>query len=160
MIEQEFGPIYEAMGASSATVAWLEKQERERSDWDMHWHLSKLGAALQNLFDTKPVPTVVPPTPRIDFVICCLKVVTSLTCSVIRNTTNNLPNITESFRQPIALLLVRLEEMVIGIEELTDTWEIQLNSELSERIGSAIRQIDPARETIMDWRESLELVSD
>jgi hypothetical protein len=157
MIEQEFGPIYEAMGTSSATVAWLKKQERERSDWEIQFHLSKLGAALQNLFDTKPVPTVVPPTPRIDFVICCLNVVTSLTCLVIQNTKNDLPNISEHLRQPINLLLERLEEMVVGVEELTDTWEIQLNADLSERIGSAIRQIDPAKETVMDWREALEL---
>ena len=49
MIDQEYGqmrPLYGAMEVCSSTIAWLEEQERERSDWELHVHLSKLGSAI------------------------------------------------------------------------------------------------------------------
>ena len=154
-------PLYGAMSACSSTIAWLEAQERERSDWELHAQLSKLGSSIQEFLNCRPrisAPRAAMPT--VDFVVCCLRVVTSLTTLIIQKVRSDLPNTSERFRQPIGFIVDQLEEMVDRVEDVAESWAISLDQDLSEKVALAVAQIDPTKTDIPDWREALERISD
>ncbi len=164
MIDQEYSqsPLYGAMAVCSSTIAWLEAKERERSDWELHAHLSKLGFAIQHFLDAQARKTAKSNTsePRIEFMVCCLAVVTSLTAQIIRWTRSDLHNASERFREPISFLLDQIEEMMDRVDDISEAWAIPLDHELSAKLSVAIDQIDSTKTDIPDWRDALELISD
>src|SRR6266581_1846141 len=116
MIDQgsdQMAPLYGAMSVCSSTIAWLEAQERERSDWELHLQLSKLGSSIQDFLNCRPnISAPGPSAQAIEFTVCCLAVVTTLTTRIIQKVRSDLPNASERFRQPIAFLVNQLDEMV------------------------------------------------
>ena len=158
-------PLYGAMSVCSSTLAWLEQQERERSDWEMQSHLSKLGLSIQNFLNANSLASKLtmplePSKEAIEFVVCCLSVVTCLGGVIINKVRKDLPNTTERFRQPIGFLLDQIEGMVDRVEDVAEAWEIPLNQELVGRLEAAIQEIDSVKTDIPDWRMTLERISD
>jgi hypothetical protein len=164
MIDQECGqmrPLYGAMSVCSSTIAWLEEQERERSDWALHAHLSKLCSSIQEFLNCRPKVSAHPLTmPAIQFMVSCLGVVTSITALIHQRVRADLPQSSERFRQPIEFLLDQLEEMIDRLADVAESWSIPLDHELSEKLNLAISEIDPLKTDIPDWREALEHISD
>jgi hypothetical protein len=165
MITQDYGqmtPLYGAMEVCSSTIAWFEAKERERSDWELHVQLGKLGSAIQDFLNAPSRKTAAPnvSVPQIEFMVCCLCVVTSLTTQIIEQARVKLHNASERFRQPIGLLLDQIEEMVVRVEDISEAWAVPLDQDLSAKLDAALRQIDSAKTDIPDWREALELISD
>jgi hypothetical protein len=165
MMDREYGqmsPLYEAMSVCSSTIGWIEGKQRERSDWELHAHLSKLGLAIRHFLDSSSRETATPNAPeqQVEFMVCCLAVVTALTTRIIQWTRSDLHNTSERFRDPIAFLLNQIEEMMDRVEDISEAWAIPLDRELSAKVKSAICQIDSTKTDIPDWREALELISD
>ena len=165
MIDHEYGqmsPLYGAMSVCSSTIAWLEAGERERSDWEFHTKLSKLGSAIQDFLNVPPGKASSPDMPmaRIEFMVCCLGVVTSLATQIIQKARRNLPNTSDRFRQPIGFLVDQIEEMVDRVEDMSEAWVVPLDPELAKTLDLAIGQIDSTKTDIPDWREAIELLSD
>ncbi len=98
--------------------------------------------------------------PRIEFMVCCLGVVTSLTNLIIQKVRADLANSSEQFRQPIGFLLDQIEQMLDRVEDVAESWAIPLDEELSAKLDEAIREIDSTKTNIPEWREALELISD
>jgi hypothetical protein len=150
------------MGQASATIMWLDEQERDRSDWELQCHLSKLGVALEDLLKDRPVPSLSPAGSQgtAEFVVYSLESVISVTHRVIGTVRKVKDGQAGQHVGAIKFQLDRLEEMLEDVDDVVDTWSIQLDSDLSQRIEDAVRQIDPEKDSIDDWRKTLELVSD
>jgi hypothetical protein len=154
-------PLYGAMSVCSSTIAWLEAEERERSDWELHAQLSKLGSTIQDLLNCHSrSPTPDGTTQQIEFLVHCLELVTLWTTRIIHRVRLALPKTSERFRLPIGFLVDQIEEMIAGVSDMAESWAIPLDKALSERINLAISQIDPSKTDIPDWREELESISD
>jgi len=160
MYNEQDSTVFQAMGASSEAYEWLKQTEREERDWNTVFHLSKIAHALQTMIALRPVPNDSEAGKRVDFVVCCFSVITSMTGTFLKAIKDDLPNISDSFRAPIQFLVAQLDEMLEAVYAIAELWEMRADADLSLRLSSAIQQIDRTKDDIPDWRRTLELVSD
>jgi hypothetical protein len=158
----QIGPIFEVMSVCSHTIEWLDRQERERSDWEMYVNLASLGRALQEFIDGSragKLPVSIE-SPYLQFSVTCLGAVTSMANLIIRRVQDILPHICERFRQQTEFLLSQVNEVVEKLEDIAEAWEIGLDENVSARLSSAINYInrEESEAAVPNWRGALELV--
>jgi hypothetical protein len=165
MIDQGYGGmgyLGEAVSVCSSTIAWLNEQERERSDWELQISLSRLGGILQHFIDasTRGELPGVASKESLQIAIYSSEIVNSMTRTVTKQVGDCLDSVSERFRESIRFLLNQIEELSERVEDIIEAWQIPLDQRLSSKIDRALQQIDSAKTDIPDWRDALELISD
>jgi len=165
MMNQEFGrmrSLYEAMSVGSYTIAWLEEEERDRSDFELQFNLAKLNRAIEEFIEavSQGNPLREAPQHVVQGLTFCVETLNFLTQKVSERVRERLRRAGTKLQTPISLLLDQTDCLAERVEEILEAWQISLDPQLSARIDSALSQIDKTNTEIPDWRKTLELISD
>jgi hypothetical protein len=158
-------PIYEALSVCSGTIQWLDQQEQrqkeEQSDWDLCVQLARLGKSLQGFVSTAAEDgSVEVPAEVFPFLVFCLGTMAGMASLISRRVRQTLPQRSEGLRQQTEFCLHEIDTLAGKVEDIMEAWEMSLDQRLVTRISAAVKQLDPSKTEIPDWREALELISD
>jgi hypothetical protein len=155
-------PLYEAMTVCSSTIEWFERQEKERSDWDLQSNLSNLVRVFEEFTVAASEHDILAGASKetISGSIYCLEAINSMTQVVTQGTKANVAQLSERFKGPVAALLGQVEFLAERVEAILEAWQIALDEELSGKLRSAVERIDRSKSDIPDWRQALELIHD
>jgi len=155
-------PLYEAMTVCSSTIEWFELQEKERTDWSLQSNLSQLVRVIEEFTAAASGRDLLAGASKetISGSIYCLEAMNSMTQVVTKRTRDNVAQLSERFREPVAALLDQVESLAERVDSILEAWHIALDDELSGKLKSAVEQIDRSKSDISDWRQALELIHD
>jgi hypothetical protein len=154
------GPLYGAMSISCTAIAWLETQHKEKSEFEIQFHLAQLARSMEAFITaTERNPMHTCPRDIIVRLADAVGTLYSITEAFVEKMRQRLPNISAKFAPPIGSLLDQVDGLVDRIEDIHDAWQVALDPTLTAKVDVALSQIDPAKTDIPDWRGFLELIS-
>ncbi|HTX39520.1 MAG TPA: hypothetical protein VME43_31090 [Bryobacteraceae bacterium] len=162
---QDYGrmqPLYEAMSVGSYTVAWLEREERDRSDFELQFNLARLNRAIEGFIEVASNGNPLLESPRhvLQGLTFCVETLNCLTQRVTSTVRERLQRVGPKPQAAIGLLLDQTDMLAEKVEGILESWQIALDENLSAKVDTALSQIDRSKTEIPDWRKTLELISD
>jgi len=158
-----FAPLYEAMTVCTQTLEEIKRQEVEREELRL---LEGMLASVRNtqkfikLASSEKDILADTDKEQIKNIVSCVSILMAMMQCLSRQTRKFLPNIVSNYRDAISATLDDADKAIEEVEDILEAWAVCADEELLSKISEALKEIDPRKTEIVDWRKALEQVPD
>lgn len=155
-------PLYEAMSVCSMAVQELRKHDTEHKGFELLHLITgflKHNRAFVKEASEKDL-TAGMAIGEIQNATGSMRILTNMTEYAIKETRSLLPVLSERLSAALGATLDEYDGVIYEMDELVEAWQISTDKQLTSEISKAVKEIDPTKTDIPDWRNLLESVSD